>query len=155
MKLSTTRSRIILKAFDDPNISLDDFGSKLKPNHAVTSHLTEKISLKALSGRMRGKGWVMHNSSFSPEFDGNEKYFWSLTKIADSKAKSVTMRSALNADPEGTLSNFVTSEDWGTFTAPPEVPKGWAPCSIIHTSVPQVRTDDEWAWAFDTSPPQK
>ena len=154
MKRNATRCRVILYAFDDPNNSLDDFGSKLKPNHALTSHLSSKISLKTLSQKMRIKGWVMHTTSFSPEFDENENYYWSLTKIADSKAKNMTMRSALNADPEGTIGTFVTSEDWGTFTAPPEIPQGCVPCSIIHTSAPQVRIDDQWGWAFDT-PPKK
>lgn len=154
MKLEAARSGVILYGFGDPNISLDDdIGSKLKADHAVTAHLTSKISLKELNQNLRSKGWLMHKTSFSPEFDGDEKRYWSLTKIADSKAKNVTMRSALNTDPEGNLTSPFTSG--GTFTAPPEVPKGCVPCSTIHTSLPQVRIDNEWGWAFDTPPPKE
>jgi hypothetical protein len=98
-KMSTFRAKIILWGFGDPNASLDDVGSKIKPNHAVTAHLTEKISLKELDTKLKNKGWSMHQTSFSPSFNSEAKHHWSMTKILDDKGKVVTMRSAINADP--------------------------------------------------------
>ncbi len=154
-KTYTARGKVILWGFGDVNVSLDDVGSKLKPNTAVTAHLSKKISLAELDKKLKDKGWMMHQTPFSPEFNSEAKHHWSMTKVSDSKGKVVTMRSALNADPEGTLGiPFTSDEERATFIAPPSVPKGCVPCSTIHTSVPQVRIDNEWGWAFDT-PPKK
>jgi hypothetical protein len=43
-KTETARAKVILWGFGDANVSLDDVGSKLKPDHAVTAHLSSKIS---------------------------------------------------------------------------------------------------------------
>jgi hypothetical protein len=154
-KTETARAKVILWGFGDANVSLDDVGSKLKPDHAVTAYLSSKISLNELNKNLRRKGWLMHQSNFLAKLNKKEKLFWSLTKISDSRGKNATMRSALNADPEGTLSTpFTSDEERATFIAPPALPKGFQPCSIIHSSVPQVRIGNEWGWAFDT-PPKK
>jgi hypothetical protein len=98
----------------------------------------------------------MHQTPFSPAFNSEAKNHWSMTKLSDTNGKVVTMRSAINADPEGILSTpFTSDEERATFIAPPALPKGFQPCSIIHSSVPQVRIDNEWGWAFDTPPPKK
>jgi len=86
-------------------VFLDDVGSKLKPYHAVTAHLSSKIRLNELNKNLRRKGWLMHQTSSSLLFDSEARHYWSMTKIADSKGKNVAMRSALNADPEGILSS--------------------------------------------------
>ncbi len=146
----TARGRVILQGFHDPDSTIDEAGSKLKPDHAFTAHLGSKMSLKDIDRNLRRRGWLMHQSSFSSSFDQEAKHYWSMTKIVDSRGKNVTMRSALNIDPEGTLSSsFISEEPGGTFTAPPPVPEGYSLCSTIHTSEPQVRIDDPWGWAFD------
>ena len=147
----TARGRVILRGFGDANVSLDDVGSKLKPDHAMTAHLNEKISLNNFNMTMKRKGWSMHQISFSSLFNPETKHYWSMTKISDGKGKNVTMGTALNVDPEGTLNSiFMSEEEKANMTAPPPIPKGCVPCSIIHTSAPQVRIDDQWGWAFDT-----
>ena len=154
-KTDTVRAKVILWGFGDANVSLDAVGSKLKPDHAVTAHIIKEMSLNTLHSKLKNKGWFMHQTSFSPKFDKTTDHFWSMTKISDSKGKVVTMRSALNADPENTLSTaFTSDEERATFVAPPPVPAGFQPCSIIHTSVPPVRIDNEWGWAFDSPPPK-
>ena len=52
-KTDTARAKVILWGFGDANVSLDAVGSKLKPNHAVTAHLSSKISLNELNQNLR------------------------------------------------------------------------------------------------------
>jgi hypothetical protein len=63
-KTETARAKVILWGFGDANVSLDDVGSKLKPDHAVTAYLSSKISLNELNKNLRRKGWLMHQSNF-------------------------------------------------------------------------------------------
>ena len=126
-------------------MSLDDVGSKLKPHHAVTAHLSSKIRLNELNKNLRRKGLSMHQSSFSSLFNPEAEHHWTMTKIVDGTGKNVTMRTALNMDPIGTLNSiFMSDEERATLITPPPIPEGCVPCSIIHTSTPQVRIDDQW-----------
>ena len=68
-KTDTARGKVILYGFGEPNVSLDDVGSKLKPYHTVTAHLTEKISLSKLDAKLKNKGWLMHQTSFPTVFN--------------------------------------------------------------------------------------